>query len=163
MATAGVSHQSLIAIFLDVEKAFDMTWHTGIFRKLHALGLRGNFLIFIRNFLANSTFQVKIGYTLSGKFHLQNGVPQGSILSPTQFSIIINNFLSTAPQSLNYSLYADVYALWGSAQDFWVVERRVENGLQGAQGWALQWGFKFSPQTSKGLFISKHSRYTLPL
>ena len=40
-----------VAIFLDIEKAFDMCPRWGILKKMYDLGLRGNLPIFIRNFL----------------------------------------------------------------------------------------------------------------
>jgi hypothetical protein len=49
-----------VAIFFDLEKAYDTTWKYGIMKDLHAMGLRGNLPIFIEKFLNDRTFQVRV-------------------------------------------------------------------------------------------------------
>ena len=83
--------EHVTVVFFDIEKAFDTTWKAGILRDLHNMGLRGNLPDFINNFLQNRQFQIKIGSTLSN-WHLQEeGVSQGSIISPILFEIKINS------------------------------------------------------------------------
>ena len=41
--------QSVLTVFLDMHKAYDMAWRRGILEKLHELGFRGNLPIFINN------------------------------------------------------------------------------------------------------------------
>src|SRR5262249_35741311 len=82
--------EHVVAVFFDLEKAYDTTWRYGILRDLHRMGLRGNLPIFVSKFLAHRVFRVRVGATLSDTFELENGVPQGSILSVTLFGIKIN-------------------------------------------------------------------------
>ena len=83
----------MIGVFLDIrrrQKAFDMTWRHGILIKLYAHGFRGNLPIFVYNFLQVRTFSVKFpGNVISDVFFQENGVPQGSVLSPILFCIIM--------------------------------------------------------------------------
>ena len=76
-----IRKQHLTAVFFDLEKAYDTTWKYGILRDLHNLGLRGRLPMFIKNFLFERTFRVRVGSTLSNSQHQEEGVPQGSILS----------------------------------------------------------------------------------
>ena len=62
-------------------------------KDLHSIGLRGRLPNFISNFLSDRSFNVRIGSTLSDTFEQEQGVPQGSILSPTLFNIKINNIV----------------------------------------------------------------------
>ena len=48
---AFVRKSHAIAVFFDIEKAFDTTWRYGILKDLHATGLRGHLPLFIQNFL----------------------------------------------------------------------------------------------------------------
>ena len=49
---AFINGQHVLAIFFDLEKAYDTTWKHGILRDLHNLGFRGNLPTFIEQFLA---------------------------------------------------------------------------------------------------------------
>ena len=91
---AFVKKEHVIAVFFDLEKAYDTTWKHGIIKDLHKLGLKGRLPLFIQNFLSDRTFNVRIGNTLSDIFKQEQGVPQGSILSPTLFGIKINDIVN---------------------------------------------------------------------
>ncbi|KAH0810150.1 hypothetical protein GEV33_012641 [Tenebrio molitor] len=49
-----------LAVFLDIERAFDRVWHDGLIQKLISLRLNPNFIKIIDSFLANRTCSVKI-------------------------------------------------------------------------------------------------------
>ena len=91
---AFVAKEHVVAVFFDLEKAYDTTWRHGIMRDLHELGIRGRLATFIENFLADRWIQVRVGSTLSEKFDQAQGVPQGSILSTTLFNIKINSIMN---------------------------------------------------------------------
>ena len=55
------------------------------------MGFRGHLPKFISKFLEDRKFKVRIGSTLSEECDQEMGVPQGSILSVTLFSIKINS------------------------------------------------------------------------
>ena len=56
--------QSVMAVFLDLEKAYDMVFRDGVLLKLCRLGIKGVMLSWIKAFLANRSFQVKVGNTI---------------------------------------------------------------------------------------------------
>ena len=79
---------------------FDTTWEYGIMRDLNDFCLNGKLPHFIDNFLSNRNFKVRVGTTLSDLQGQEEGVPQGSILSVTLFSITINNIVKVLTQVL---------------------------------------------------------------
>ena len=87
---AFVKKEHVVAVFFDLEKAYDTTWKYGILRDLHELGVKGRLANFLESFLAERSIQVRVGSTLSDTFRLSQGVPQGSILSTTLFNIKMN-------------------------------------------------------------------------
>ena len=71
----------------DLEKAYDTTWKYGRLNDLDNAGHRGNMPKLISKFLTGRNLSVRAGNTLSDSYHQQEGVPQGSVLSVTLFSI----------------------------------------------------------------------------
>ena len=83
-------------------------WHQ---ENLHDIGLRVRLPKFISNFLSDRSFNVRIGSTLSDIFNQEQGVPQGSILSPTLFNIKINNIVKCV-NDIDSSLYVDDFGIF---------------------------------------------------
>ena len=85
--------QQTIGVFFDLEKAYDTTWRHGIIKQLHDMGIKGNMIKFIKAFLSDRYIKVKVGDKLSSHFKQEEGVPQGSVLSVTCFSVAINKIV----------------------------------------------------------------------
>ena len=45
--------EHLVAVFFDLEKAYDTQWKYGIMNDLQEIGLKGRLPIFVQNFLSN--------------------------------------------------------------------------------------------------------------
>lgn len=80
--------EDLIAIVFDLEYAYNLRNH--ILSTLQSFGIQGRILYFIKNFLNNRTFKIILGNYRSESFILENGIPQGSVLSVILFLVHIN-------------------------------------------------------------------------
>ncbi|UYV60337.1 hypothetical protein LAZ67_1000868 [Cordylochernes scorpioides] len=79
-----------IAAFLDLTQAFDNVWKTKLITKLYKhFKIDGKAITWINDFLKNRYIRVKYNGTLSKTFKLYQGLPQGSVLSPTLFTLFI--------------------------------------------------------------------------
>jgi len=76
-----VAHQHLIAISLDLEKAYEMVNKRRVLHCLAQSNVHGNLLAFLSNFLQNRRLRVRIGATVSPPIYTIKGLPQGSVLS----------------------------------------------------------------------------------
>ena len=141
---AFIKKEHVVAVFFYLEKAYDTTWKHGILKDLHDMGFRGHLPDFILNFLADREFRVRVGSTMSDLHEQEMGVPQGSILSVTLFSIKINNIVKTAQQGISPSLYVDDYCMCFRAKRMEVIERQLQLSLNKLHAWTLENGFKFS-------------------
>ena len=59
--------EHVLAIFFDLEKAYDTMWKHGILSDLYDLDFRGHMPTFIDGFLSHRLFQVRAGSTKPGK------------------------------------------------------------------------------------------------
>ena len=126
----------------------------GISKKLHKMGFRGNLPIFIENFMKDRTFKVKVNNSYSDVKIQQNGVPQGSVLSPTLFIIMINDILNDPPEGINLSLFADDVALWITNKSLRHCIKQLQKAIEQLQNWSNKWGLKFSPQKTKAMVFT---------
>ena len=136
--------QHVVAVFFDLEKAYDTTWKYGILADLHSAGLRGRLPTFISNFLSNRTFKVRLGSTLSDLSCQETGVPQGCILSVTLFALKINSITRCITPGIDASLYVDDFMACARSKQMRSVERQLQLCINNLQQWADENGFKFS-------------------
>ena len=96
-----------LAIFFDVAAAFDKVWHQGLLFKLYSLGIPPYLIDIIKAFLDERTFVVKINGEKSSIKIIECGVPQGGVLSPTLFSIYVNDLPLAEGVNESTLLFAD--------------------------------------------------------
>ena len=95
-----------ILVLLDYSKAFDCANHKLILAKLKALGFKNSSLKWISSYLSGRSQQVTTDKGDSSWIELLNGVPQGSILGPLLFTILVSD-ISNEVHFCKYHLYAD--------------------------------------------------------
>ena len=97
--------------FFDVKKAFDKVWHVKLLEKLKNIGLSGNIYNTIRNMLSNRSLKVKYGVELSEAHDIHMGTPQGAVLSPTLFTLLLYDILNVNIHNNEILLFADDIAI----------------------------------------------------
>lgn len=98
--------ERVIAIFMDLQRAFDSVYHDVLLNILHTHGIRGIALDIIRHFLTNRTQCVRVNGTISSSLPVTRGVIQGSIIGPLLFLLVINPLCSLSLRG-RIILYAD--------------------------------------------------------
>ena len=154
--------KQVLAVFFDLEKAYDTTWKHGILSDLFDLEFRGRLPIFIQNFLSDRHFQVKSGSTFSNSYLQENGVPQGSILSPMLFNLKINNIMKSVSNNANASLFVDDFAVYIEGKHLKHLERSMQLCINKIQKWVAENGFKFSISKTTCVHFHKQRIYTEP-
>jgi hypothetical protein len=76
-------------ISLDFSKAFDLVDHSVLLKKMRNTPITEGLVLWLRSYLSERTFQVRIQGQLSTTRSTHSGVPQGSVLGPALFSILV--------------------------------------------------------------------------
>ncbi|XP_037501554.2 uncharacterized protein LOC119375447 [Rhipicephalus sanguineus] len=76
-------------VLLDVKSAFDSVPHASTLDALSDLGVCGRMLEYLTDFLKGRSLRVRIGNVSSEPRPLVAGVPQGSVLSPFLFNLVL--------------------------------------------------------------------------
>ena len=102
-------------IYLDYRKAFDSVPFERLLKKLHAYGVRGKVLLWIREFLRDRSQRVVLADAKSDMATITSGIPQGSVLGPMLFLIYVNDLPEEVLSTLK--LFADDTKLYCEIQN----------------------------------------------
>jgi ribonuclease HI len=114
----------------------------------------GNLPHFLCDFLKMCKLSARIGSTYSNQYPLHSGVPQGSVLSPTLFNIMINDIFDGCNPMVQTSLYADDGALWLSHDNVAEGLEIVQGALDQVHRWSQMWGLQISATKSKAIIFT---------
>lgn len=106
MDSANARKNQCYVVLRDVAKAFDKVWHAGLKYKLSQINLPDTLNKFLSGFLTNRQAKIKVGEFIGPPFPLSAGVPQGSSISPTLYTIYTNDLPESVHGCLNLQ-YAD--------------------------------------------------------
>ena len=109
---AFLKKRRVFATFFDIKGAYDTVWHGRLLQKIRKIGIEGRLYNFIHTFLQNRTLTVRVGQSVSKKHHIDMGVPQGSIVAPTLFNIMLHDIRKVTLKDKHISMYADDIATW---------------------------------------------------
>ena len=146
---AFIKKEHVVSVFFDLESAYDTTWKYGIMNDLHHFCIRGRLAYFISAFLNECQFRVRVGDTLSNPHEQEMGVPQGSILSVTLFSVKINNIVKSVCPGVECFLYVDDFCICYRSKHMHTIERQLQLVLNNLSKWSSENGFKFSKTKTK--------------
>ncbi|XP_050705772.1 uncharacterized protein LOC126991114, partial [Eriocheir sinensis] len=98
-----------VAAFIDLKSAFDIASREVILDQLVAFGVKGSLLRWTRSYLSNRTARVLFRGACSTSKGFDLGTPQGGVLSPFLFNVLMHRLLSLLPDSPGIAItcYAD--------------------------------------------------------
>nr|CAD2189645.1 unnamed protein product [Meloidogyne enterolobii] len=140
-----LNNQNTDIIYFDFQKAFDKVPINYLLGKLHFYGIRGKIHRWIKNFLYNRTFSVRINNETSKIFYTHSGVPQGTILGPLLFTIYINDLPAKLGNQITPSLYADDLKITYSYE---VNSKLLQDEINLVNDWAHKWGLAIANNKS---------------
>jgi hypothetical protein len=147
---------STASVFLDIEKAFNTTWHSGLLYKLSNLEFSNILTKFTVSFLSQRKFRVSVERELSTSREMQAGIPQDSVLSPTLYNLYINDVPQT--YGVHLALFADDTYLYATDLKGGFIVRKIQRGLSSMETWCECWNIKINEEKIQGVYFSRSLR-----
>ena len=122
---------TVLGLFLDFSKAFDMVDPSVSSSKLNNLGIRGVPFSWFGPYLSGKVQSVSLGGVTSHPLPVRRGVPRGSVLGPILFLLYMNDLVTDLGPSVHPVLFAD------NSNFLSPVLRRVKTLLNRVHEWCL--------------------------
>jgi len=143
----------MIAVFFDLSNAFDRVWHFALLYKLASVGVEGRVLKWLQNYLRGRKFNVYFEGEYSRTREITSGVPQGSILSPILFNVMVSDI----PSDINVttSEYADDITIYSVSDDIQQATRNTQIMIDKIEEWCCKWGLKMNYSKTKAMLFTR--------
>lgn len=130
------NNETVVGIYVDLQKAFDTVDHNILLYKLYNCGVRGIAHKWFVNYLYNRKQFTSVNNAVSMLKNVTCGVPQGSVLGPLLFLIYVNDIAQAAP-GVQVKLFADDTNLFLSGIDISELICRSNNCLESLNRWCI--------------------------
>jgi hypothetical protein len=144
-----------VAVFLDIQRAYDSVYIPFLLLKLSRLGFCGRVFCWLSSFLSNRMACTRWDNRTSTLAPVSAGVPQGSCLAPLLYDLFIDDLLRGFPSSVVSLGYADDVALYCNNENLQFQHDALQDALDWASRWALIWRVIFSIVKSKWMMFSR--------
>ena len=133
-----------IAVYVDLESAFDRVWHGGVLSKLKELNTPTYLLKWIKHYFQDRKISVRLGEFTTLPKPLTVGVPQGAVLSPMLFNVMMHDL--PKDDNIKVITYADDITLLTSDLKIENARQKMQNYITRLSTWLEKWQMVVNPQ-----------------
>ncbi|GFT42918.1 probable RNA-directed DNA polymerase from transposon X-element [Trichonephila clavipes] len=154
------SKKSTGAVFLDIQKAFDRVWLTGLTYKLINYNIPPPLVFLLHSYNSNRSYQVRVKDTLSTNKFINCGVAQGSLLGPLLFNLYINDIPEYSLTKLN--MYADDTAVHTTFKRITSVTFALNKHLKLLEKYYDRWKISINVEKSAAVLFTNKRKIPPP-
>ena len=161
------NNQNVDVVYLDFAKAFDKVDFLVTMRKLHKMGISGKLGKWIYSFLTNREQAVIVNGIMGNLSEVKSGVPQGSVLGPLLFLVLISDIDHETTSSFISSFADDTRAVKGITTEDDI--KALQTDLQAIYKWSQDNNMEFNSPKFECLrygnnsIIKENTCYKTPL
>ena len=159
------SKHKIVAVFLDLSRAFETVDRAILIDILELNGLGGTVLKWFKSWLTNRTQFTRFKEKLSEPLHTSDGIPQGTPLSSVLFNLYIN-LIVRCMLFCEIKLFADDCLIWIAADDLDEAIRKIMSDLNRISLLLQRLKLKLNSQKTKFMVIgdsSSSNNYTISI
>ena len=139
-------------VYMDYQKGFDTVPHNRLMKKLEAYTIGENTRDWIKHYLDGRKQQVSVNGQLYRWHDVTSGIPQGSVIGPLLFVILINDLPDVVDST--------VYVFADDTKIFNIVKNKgdmntLQRDLSELTEWSNTWLLKFHPDKCKHMHIGR--------
>ena len=113
---------------IDLKAAYDMVCRKSLFKKLHSLGISGNFLEILQDYYTNDSVIYNVGTGVTKALYLTQGVKQGCNLSPLLFNLFLVDVIKAIHQKkLGIKVGQNIITIISYADDLILIVEQIED------------------------------------
>ena len=109
-------------------------------------------LRWIQQYLKDRKYKVFLEGEYSTEYTMSSGVPQGSILSPTLFNVMMSSIPHCTEVSM--SEYADDILIYSSSSNIQDVTKNIQKQINLLVKWFENWGFRLNENKTKAMMMT---------
>jgi ribonuclease HI len=156
------NYSACLVAYIDLEKAFELANPLIITTELARLGVTGNLLAWVADYLTDRRGYVTFQGHKSDTHVFQNGTPQGAVISPFLFNILINRLLQFVfpPEVMVISYADDIVVICNPNKDNQAA--RMQHTLNILANACTQIGLKINANKTKAMMFRKGTHHSRP-
>ena len=134
--------QIALVVYVDLENAFDRVSHTGLIYKMAKNGIDGHMLKWIEEYLRDRKVKVRLFEEYSEEHRLEIGVPQGAVLSPVLFNLMLSDMPEL--EGVEILSYADDLTFVACGSNIIEIRNKMQQHIKDFYKWCDIWKIKIN-------------------
>lgn len=131
----------VVAVFLDLRRAFETIDHQLLLKKLNKIGCDGTVLKWFRSYLSVRKQKTRFNQVNSECSEVTNGVPQGSVLGPLLFIIFVNDIVAAVKlhnPDIDIQMFADDTLIYVMGDNITKITNELNEALKTVHEWLIR-------------------------
>ena len=134
---------------MDFESCYERIWRAGLLYKASKKGVCGRMWLYIKNFLTDRNYYMRVNSFKSPLFQSTVGIPQGSVISPVLCNLYTHDSMEEVHSK--HSEFADDASIWSSDSSIKNACENVNQDLDKMKNWCDKWNMSIAADKTEVL------------